>query len=115
MSGRLRLGDDVDAVAGGSDEKDENGGSKASAWLSGRAVSCEKTRDAENEQSGETVFCVITFRAGYSTSKGLPTETEVDGDLSCDNNVEVETGVPEGRNEGEPLFLEEWWFPGGIF
>lgn len=31
MSGRLRLGDDVDAVARGSDEKDENGGSKASA------------------------------------------------------------------------------------
>lgn len=46
---------------------------------------------------------MITLREGDSTSKGLPTETEVDGDLSCDNNV----GVPEGRNEGEPLFLEE--------
>ena len=31
VSERLRLGGDVDAVTGGSDEKDENGGSKTSA------------------------------------------------------------------------------------
>ena len=47
----------------------------------------------------------MTLRAGDSTSMGLPEETEVDGDPSGDNNVEVAAGLPEWWNEGETLFL----------
>lgn len=93
MSGRQ--GNDAEAVAGGSDEKAGNGGTKASTELSERAAGCEKTCGAENE----------TLRAGDSTSMGLPEETEIGGDLSGDNNVKVAAGLPEWWNEGETLFL----------